>query len=252
MSRYRSGDRATGGRAGWLFGEVLLLVVVAAGLAVVGLPGTAAQDEAADAAPRPSPAASTGPRPSTADTTPTRTGTTAPAAITATPAERPAPVPPDQPLVLAASDPTRLVVPAIGIDTSLVGLGLRADGAMQVPAAAFPAGWYTGAPTPGELGPAVLAGHVDYAGAAGVFSALHELAPGDEVTVLRQDGSTAVFGVTQVGQYDKDAFPTDAVYGDLDHAGLRLITCGGAFDRGARSYVDNIVVFAELVEARPA
>jgi hypothetical protein len=85
-----------------------------------------------------------------------------------------------------------------------------------------------------------------------VFAALHELAPGDEVSVVRSDGSTAVFAVTQVAQYDKDAFPTDAVYGDLDHAGLRLITCGGTFDRGARSYVDNVVVFAELVATRAA
>ena len=98
----------------------------------------------------------------------------------------------------------------------------------------------------------MLAGHVDWAGEAGVFAALHELAPGDQVVVVRQDGSTAVFGVTEVAQFDKDAFPTQAVYGDLDHAGLRLITCGGDFDRGTRSYVDNVVVFAELVETRAA
>ena len=158
----------------------------------------------------------------------------------------------DRTTPMAASVPARLLLPAIGVDSALVDLDLRDDGSMQVPAEGFPAGWYTGAPTPGELGPAVLAGHVDWAGEPGVFAALHELEPGDEVTVGRADGSTAVFAVTEVAQFSKVAFPTDAVYGDLDHAGLRLITCGGTFDRTARSYVDNVVVFAELVEARAA
>lgn len=134
-------------------------------------------------------------------------------------------------------------------------LGLRADGAMQVPPTGFPAGWYTGSPTPGELGPAILAGHVDWARAPGVFFELRELSPGDEIRVVRQDGGTAVFRVTRVESFAKDSFPTETVYGDIDHAGLRLITCGGVFDRQARSYVDNLVVFAELVgadEATPA
>jgi sortase (surface protein transpeptidase) len=115
-----------------------------------------------------------------------------------------------------------------------------------VPPGAFPAGWYTGAPTPGELGPAILAGHVDHGGSAGVFYRLRDLEPGDTVEVARQDGSAAVFRVTRVEQHRKEAFPTAAVYGDLDHAGLRLITCGGQFDGRVHSYEDNIVVFAEL------
>lgn len=147
---------------------------------------------------------------------------------------------------LPRSEPTRVHIPAIGVDSDLVDLGLDDRGRMEVPRGAFPAGWYTGAPTPGELGPAILAGHVDYGGAAGVFFRLRELGPGDAVEVTREDGTTAVFRVTRVEQHDKDAFPTAAVYGDIDHAGLRLITCGGAFDRGASSYEDNIVVFAEL------
>ncbi len=129
-------------------------------------------------------------------------------------------------------------------------LGLRRDGTLEVPPQGFPAGWYTGAPTPGELGPAIIAGHVDWGGHPGVFHELRDLAPGDEVAVDRRDGSTAVFRVTRVEQFPKDAFPTAAVYGDIDHAGLRLITCGGSFDRRARSYDDNIVAFAELVEPR--
>jgi hypothetical protein len=93
----------------------------------------------------------------------------------------------------------------------------------------------------------VIAGHVDWAGTPGVFADLRNVVVGDEVTVTREDGSTAVFRVSQVGQFAKEAFPTAAVYGDLDHAGLRVITCGGEFDHGAQSYLENTVVFADLV-----
>jgi sortase (surface protein transpeptidase) len=130
-------------------------------------------------------------------------------------------------------------------------LGLRDNGTLEVPPEGFPAGWFTGASAPGELGPAIIAGHVDWGGDPGIFFDLRYLEPDDEVTVEREDGSTAVFRVTQVEQFPKDNFPTDVVYGDIDHAGLRLITCGGSFDRGARSYVDNIVAFAELVSFSP-
>jgi sortase (surface protein transpeptidase) len=153
---------------------------------------------------------------------------------------------------MARSTPVRLRVPAIGVDSALQGLDLQADGTLQVPADGWPAGWYTGSPTPGEQGPAVLAGHVDWAGSPAVFAALRELQPGAEVAVERANGSVAVFRVTEVVQFAKNAFPTAAVYGNVDHAGLRLITCGGAFDRSARSYVDNLVVFAELVRAHAA
>src|SRR4051794_16321717 len=140
---------------------------------------------------------------------------------------------------MARSAPVRVQIPAIGVDSPLMQLGLQADGSLQVPPSGFPAGWYTGAPTPGERGPAILAGHVDWSGQPGVFFRLRELTPDAEVTVTRQDGSTAVFRVTQVKQYPKDEFPTREVYGDLDHSGLRLITCGGSFDRQTRNYEDN-------------
>ena len=113
---------------------------------------------------------------------------------------------------LSRSTPTRLQIPAIGVDTTLMALGLRADGSMQVPPGGFPAGWYTGGPTPGELGPAVIAGHIDMRG-PGVFYALHNVLRGDRVTVTRSDGSLAVFSVTAVGQYPKNRFPTTLVYG---------------------------------------
>jgi hypothetical protein len=171
-----------------------------------------------------------------------------PAAVA--PTGSPAPAATPAPLVLAESRPVRVQIPAIGVDSELMDLGVQDDGTLEVPPTGFPAGWFTGAPTPGELGPAVLAGHVDWAGSAGVFSRLHDLVAGDEVTVLRADGSAAVFRVQTIEQFAKDAFPTAAVYGDLDHAGLRVITCGGDFDESAHSYVDDVVVFADLVGVR--
>jgi sortase (surface protein transpeptidase) len=161
-------------------------------------------------------------------------------------------VPRDAAQPMARSAPVGVHIPAIGVDSTLMQLGLRADGSLQVPPSGFPAGWYTGAPTPGELGPAILAGHVDWSGQPGVFSRLRELTPDAQVTVTRQDGSAAVFRVTQVKQYPKDKFPTSEVYGDLDHPGLRLITCGGSFDRQTRNYEDNIIAFADLVATHPA
>ncbi len=148
---------------------------------------------------------------------------------------------------MPASAPIRVQIPSIGVDSGLMDLGLQADGTLEVPPNGFPAGWYTGAPTPGELGPAIIAGHVDWGGQPGVFFDLRDVKPGDEIVIDRQDGSTARFRVTHIDQFDKDTFPTQTVYGDLDHAGLRLITCGGSFNPQMRSYDDNLVVFAELI-----
>jgi hypothetical protein len=153
---------------------------------------------------------------------------------------------------LPASPPVRLRIPAIGVDSGLMDLGLDRSGSLEVPPDGFPAGWYTGAPTPGSLGPAIIAGHVDWAGSPGVFYSLRDLVAGDDITVDRADGTAARFRVESVQQFPKDAFPTDQVYADIDHAGLRLITCGGSFDRAARSYRDNIVVFAALTGVGPA
>lgn len=150
---------------------------------------------------------------------------------------------------LPESAPVRIRIPAIDVDSALIDLGLQADGTMEVPAGGRVAGWYTKAPTPGETGPAVIAAHVDWDGEPGVFSDLKKLRPGHEISVQRQDGSTAIFRIDKVEQYAKAEFPTDAVYGNIDHAGLRLITCGGAFDDRARSYEDNIVAYARLVAA---
>jgi sortase (surface protein transpeptidase) len=143
--------------------------------------------------------------------------------------------------------PVSLRIPALGVRSAVMDLGLTAAGALEVPSAGYPAGWYTGSPVPGDAGPAVLAGHVDWAGKPGVFADLHRLIPGDQVLITRSDGGTSVFAVTRVVRVDKAAFPTAAVYGDLDHPGLRLITCGGPFDHAVHSYQDNVIVFADLV-----
>ena len=147
---------------------------------------------------------------------------------------------------LSRSTPIRLQIPAIGVDTALMELGLLPDGTLEVPPEGFPAGWYNGGPTPGELGPAVIAGHVDWTGPA-VFYKLHDLKLDDQVSVTREDGSVAVFRVTRVEQVPKNAFPTALVYGDISFAGLRLITCGGLFNKKIGHYVDNIIVFATFI-----
>jgi len=148
---------------------------------------------------------------------------------------------------LGRSEPTRLRIPAIGVDTGLMRLGLRPDHTVEVPplTAGAPAGWYERSVTPGEPGPAVILGHVDSArhGPA-VFHRLGALRPGDRVHVGRADGGTVGFVVTAVLRYPKRAFPTARVYGPSSDAGLRLITCGGAFDRVRRSYRDSVVVYA--------
>jgi len=173
-------------------------------------------------------------------------------APTASSSVRPVAPPPSAPSIpvrpahLSESTPIRLEIPSIGVDSSLIPLGLNADGTMEVPPDGFPAGWYTGAPTPGELGPAIIAGHVDWNG-PGVFYELRRVVPGDTVSVTRADGGVAVFRVTRIAQYAKDAFPTALVYGNIDYAGLRLITCGGTWNAQTHHYEDNTVVFAELV-----
>jgi len=145
------------------------------------------------------------------------------------------------------SAPVRLAIPAIGVATRLVRLGLEPDGAKQVPGDFGAAGWFAGGPAPGQLGPAVIAGHVDSRTGPAVFYRLRDLRPGDRVEVLRADGSLARFAVERVGQYPKARFPTDDVYYPTLTPRLRLVTCGGSFDREAHSYRSNVIVFAKLV-----
>jgi hypothetical protein len=153
------------------------------------------------------------------------------------------PIPP-----LPASDPVEVKIDSIGADSTLIPLGLNPDRTVAVPPVSQPkqASWYKLGPTPGAVGPAVILGHINGNGQPGIFARLHELKPGDQVKVSRADGKTALFTVTKLEQAPKTAFPTVAVYGDTTGAELRLITCGGAFDKSKRSYVDNIIVYAAL------
>ncbi|SDT36034.1 Sortase family protein [Friedmanniella luteola] len=152
--------------------------------------------------------------------------------------------------VLPDSEPASLTIPDLDLRSPLVDLGLDADGALEVPQDPGRAGWFARGAAPGALGPAVIAGHVTWDGAPAVFHRLAALRRGDAVLVTRDDGRTAEFTVTRVAQFAKSQFPTDAVYGPIDHAGLRLITCGGTYDAARHRYLDNVVVFARLSATR--
>jgi hypothetical protein len=154
---------------------------------------------------------------------------------------------------LPPSPPVRLEIPAIGVSSRLVRLGLDPDGRMQVPGDFQAAGWFTGAAEPGQLGPAVIAGHVDSRTGPAVFYRLRELRPGDLVRVVRADRRMVRFVVESLARYPKPALPGDQVYGPTTAPSLRLITCAGAFDRERRSYLDNLIVSATIaVEPQPS
>ncbi|MGY1849819.1 MULTISPECIES: class F sortase [unclassified Blastococcus] len=146
-----------------------------------------------------------------------------------------------------AAAPVRLRIATAEIDAPLVAAGLDGSGALVPPADPSVAGWYSRGPRPGAAGPAVLTGHVDWAGRAGALAGLGGVAPGDEVLVDRGDGTTARFRVTAVDRYAKAEFPGTTVYAPTPGPQLRIITCGGAFDPATGSYRDNVVVSAELV-----
>lgn len=158
-------------------------------------------------------------------------------------------------LILPRSIPIELSIPAIGVRSSLLKLGINSDHTVQVPPLddVWKAGWYRYSPSPGQLGPAILLGHIDSAQSGpGVFFKLGALRKGNTVSVRRADNIVAVFRVDAVAEYPKNRFPTLKVYGNTDNAALRLITCGGKFDFSARSYEDNIVAYASLVSSHKA
>lgn len=142
--------------------------------------------------------------------------------------------------------PVGVSVPRIGVSSSLLPLGIAADGALQVPdlGDAQSAGWLTTSAVPGRPGPSVIAGHVDSRSGPAVFFRLHELVAGDQVDVQLDDGTTVVYLVDDVVRVSKDEFPTQEVYGPRPGPVLRLLTCGGAFDRASGHYEDNVIVFA--------
>ena len=158
--------------------------------------------------------------------------------------------------MLARSKPLALTIPAIDIQHArLAAYGTDSHGAINVPppTGGVPPGWYTGSPTPGQVGPSVIVGHTDGAkDGQSVFFRLGQLHPGDKIQVARADHTVAVFRVDSLEHYPKTRFPTQTVYGNINHAGLRLISCIGEFDRATGHYLDNIVVYAHLVTSHPS
>jgi hypothetical protein len=156
---------------------------------------------------------------------------------------------------LVRSAPVSVAIPAIGVRSKLLHLGLNPDGTLQVPAITTSAGlaaWYKGSATPGQAGTSVIEGHVDSYQGAAVFYRLGALRPGNTVDVTLADGITAVFRVTGVREYAKDKFPSKTIFGPAGYAALRLITCGGDFDSATHHYLSSVVVYATLASSRPA
>lgn len=146
------------------------------------------------------------------------------------------------------SVPVRVRIPAIDAVSSLIPLGLNPDRTIQVPPLSKPmqAGWYALGPRPGEVGSAVIIGHIDGTKGRGIFFNLPRMRQGNEILITSKDGIVVRFVAALVEQVPKSAFPSDRVYGSTGRPELRLITCGGSFDRARRSYHDNIIVYATL------
>jgi hypothetical protein len=156
---------------------------------------------------------------------------------------------------LQRSVPVSVNIPAIGLTSRLLYLGLNADGTIQVPSlvtSADEAAWYKYSATPGQIGASVIEGHVDSYQGPAVFYRLGALRPGDTIDVTLADGITAIFRVTGVREYLKSNFPAKAIYGTTNYAALRLITCGGVFDYATGHYLSSTVVFASLTSSQPA
>jgi sortase (surface protein transpeptidase) len=148
----------------------------------------------------------------------------------------------------AVAAPIRVEIPAIGVSSELQRLGRDRRGAIEIPDVWDTAGWYAEGARPGQAGPAVVLGHVDSRYGPAVFFRLRELAAGDRIVITRDDGSRVTFVVDRLERHAKTRFPTDEVYLSTLEPTLRLVTCGGPFDRGSGHYQDNLVVFAELKE----
>lgn len=162
--------------------------------------------------------------------------------------------PAQQATVLGASHPVGVTIPSLNVRAVVRNVGLAPDGTIDVPPLDRPqeAGWYDQSPTPGEVGPSVIVGHVDTRSGPAVFHQVSRMRPGDTVEVAREDRTVAIFQVERIERYDKSHLPADQVYGDFTKPNLRLITCGGRWVGGTTGYADNVVVFATLVQARRA
>ena len=140
--------------------------------------------------------------------------------------------------------PVGLRIPSIEVNTGLEALERGPDNSIEVPRQPSSAGWWAGGSRPGQVGPAVILGHVDSKSGPAVFYRLDELAVGDEILVDRADQTTARFLVSSLASYPKTEFPSELVYYPTLRPELRLVTCGGPLDGSTRHYRDNLVVFA--------
>lgn len=150
---------------------------------------------------------------------------------------------------LGGSTPVQVCLPSIGVDASVMQLGLNSDRTVQVPplSRVQDAGWYKYSAAPGATGPIVILGHVDSAQyGAGVFFRLGQLATGDRVLITRSDGGVATYLITHVTEVPKKRFPSQAVYGPTTSKAIRLVTCGGRFDATTGNYLDNIIAWGAL------
>jgi hypothetical protein len=149
---------------------------------------------------------------------------------------------------LPRSAPVRLLIPSIGVDAPFTGLAIGPSGQLNAPPADDTnlVGWFTDGPSPGERGTAIVAGHLDTKTAPAVFAGLSALTAGKGIRIIRANGKAATFVVYAVESFPQDDFPDDLVYADTPDAQLRLITCGGSYDRSRQRYMDNTVVFARL------
>jgi sortase (surface protein transpeptidase) len=144
--------------------------------------------------------------------------------------------------------PASLIIPSIGVKTSLIRLGVTSSGALQVPVSTAVAGWYTFSPRPGAIGSSIIAGHIDSFRGPGIFYRLQEMKAGERIYIRRTNRTVAVFRVTGKHTFLKSHFPTQDVYGPTPTAQLRLITCGGTFDVATGHYLSNVIVFATLTK----
>jgi hypothetical protein len=153
------------------------------------------------------------------------------------------------PAVVARSVPVAVRIPAIGLAVWLTQLGLNSNGTVEVPTSVQVPGWFSPGPSPGQVGSAVILGHVDSYQGEGVFFQLRTLQPGNQIEINLADGVIATFKVTSVAMYQKTQFPDQQVYGSTGSSDLQLVTCGGAFDSQTGHYLSNIVVYSSFVSA---
>lgn len=170
------------------------------------------------------------------------------ALIVRTPATAVANTPDEQP----PSAPVRLVLPSLGGDAPVAALDLTDDGTMPAPDRADLVAWYTFSAPAGGDGNVVLAGHRDWQGRRGVFFALRQLQPGDDLWLQDAVGSWHHYTVVWSAGYPDDAAPVAALVGPTERPAVTLITCGGVFDHALGRYLERQVVRAERVDADPA